>query len=87
MTVLLSVSSVSASNQSEGFSLDTLPPNMSLSEALILYPEIRRIYGFVTVFDEEADELIQKGIPVYDGHDCSAIDFLKSLNYQGRHEE
>ena len=74
--------SQASSDNSVDFSLDTLPDDMTLTEALQSYPEIFRLFPFEYVSNEAAERGIQNGISVIDGTDINAKDFLSYINYR-----
>ncbi len=68
-------------SQSQPFDIQNLDPDLSISQAIDLYPEITDIFYIKKVSEEEAKERIAKGEVVKQlGESVSAKDLLMSLN-------
>lgn len=76
------LSSDCSSTSSRSFSSESLPTEMTLSEALRMYPEIFHEYGFRIISDIEAEAMLREGIDVINGDNYNAREFLDTLNYR-----
>lgn len=65
------------------FSLESLDPSLTLSDAIKAYPEILDTYYVVPLSEEDAQQMLSNGVRSFELDDnVSAVDILSSLNAQ-----